>query len=581
MLTSSSTTSARGLSSLSPIAVSLTPLRAAIVKRLQKAGPRRFTERLHVPAALSAISPEDTERRLSMERHKAKRSSLAILAGFCLGTISAYGIYHDAVVRIGPTRAHAEGLQPSAATPAAAVAKPAPVQAWDPLAADPKLSQPPAANATPGEVRLSARLDRKAVLVGSDGRVQVQLTLSAPDAVSGELPRQPSDVLVVLDISGSMEGQKLAYAKRALHQLIGRIGPSDRFGLITYESSASLVVPMQAPGDGSLARWHRAVDALEASGGTNMSAGLDLASAQLGHSARNAHSARVLLLSDGHANEGDSSPRGLQARARRIVRTEDVLTTMGIGDDFNEDLMTSLAEVGTGNFYYLSRVETIGRFFDAELRASTQTVARALTLQFDAAPGSVVLDVSGYPMEQHGTRVSVRPGNLYAGQKRTLWVTLQVPTERRGEQAIGRFSLAYKRAEKAFAVTADALPTIRCVDDQASFERGIDREVWEQAVTTQQYQRTQLALGKAIGEGDAADVDREVKNYGENRRLAEKLGSTKVLRSMDALDGAAVRAKAAQAAPSSKRQFEAKQHKARAVFELRSDAYNDDPLEGL
>ncbi|HEX4352983.1 MAG TPA: VWA domain-containing protein [Polyangiales bacterium] len=509
---------------------------------------------------------------------KTKRIGLAVFAGFFLGTISVYAVDHDAHLRLGPTPAHAaEQRGPSAPPQLTAADGPA----WDPLAADRDLARPkvlPPLAANPGEVKLSARLDRNAVLVGSDGRLQVELTLTAPDSVRSDAPRHGNDVLVILDVSGSMSGQKLAYAKRALHQLIDRVGPRDRFGLITYESDAQLVLPLQAASDRSVARWHHAVDRLEARGGTNMSAGLDFALSQLsgGH-----HSARVLLLSDGLANEGDSSPSGLAARARRIARSEDVLTTMGIGDDFNEDLMTSLAEIGTGNFYYLSRVEMIGRFFDAEFRASAETVAAALELHIELSSGSRVLSVSGYPIEQSSGAVTIRPGNLYAGQKRTLWVTLEMPVDRTGEVAPPHFSLTYKRDEYTHSVVADALPALRCVADRDSFEHAIDREVWERAITTDEFQRRQLALGKAIGEGDGADVDREVKSYAQNRALAEKLGSQRVLDSIDALDGAATRAKAAQAAPAAARSFEAKQRKAQATFGLRRDAYNDDPSAGM
>jgi Ca-activated chloride channel family protein len=505
---------------------------------------------------------------------KNKRLSVAVVGGFCLGIISAYAIYREVGVSLRPTRAHAEPLI-HGAEPQRTAADTA-----DPLAADRARAVAPAADPGNREIELSARVDRRAVMLDSDGQVQVQLTLTAPVA-GGDAPRQPSDVLVVLDISGSMTGQKLAYAKRALHQLIGRITSQDRFGLVSYESGAEVVVPLQSPDRSSVARWHRAVDALETAGGTNMSAGLDLGLAQLARSERRGRMARVLLLSDGHANEGDSSLRGLQSRARKFVQNENVLTTMGIGDDFNEDLMTSLADAGTGNFYYLSRIDMIGRYFDAELRASTQTVARALELRFDAEPGTSVVDISGYPLEQRGSLVTVRPGNLYAGQKRTLWVTLQVPTQRVGQLALGRFSLAYKRNDQPRAVTAAALPALSCVADEAVFERGIDRTLWEENVTTQQFQKSKLALGRAIGEGDEADVDRELQHYESNRKLAEKLGSSRVLDKLGELRSSAAEAKHDQQAAPAARNYRAKQAKARATFGLRSDAYNDDPAEGL
>jgi hypothetical protein len=129
--------------------------------------------------------------------------------------------------------------------------------------------------------------------------------------------------------------------------------------------------------------------------------------------------------------------------------------------------------------------------------------------------------------------------------------------------------------------TTEPLPAIACVEDQASFERGIDRGVWEAAVTNQQLSKTRLELGKAIADGNAADVDRVVTSYETNRKLADKLGSKVVLDSLAGIEQEASDAKRAQAAPAAERQYNAKQKKARAVFDLRSDAYHEDPKAGL
>jgi Ca-activated chloride channel family protein len=286
-------------------------------------------------------------------------------------------------------------------------------------------------------------------------------------------------------------------------------------------------------------------------------------------------------LSDGHANQGDSSLSGLRARARSFVRAEHVLTAMGIGDDFNEDLMTALADEGAGNFYYLSRVETLGRYFDAELRASTQTLARALELRFTPAAGVRVLSASGYPIDRDGGAVIVRPGNLYAGQKRTIWVTLAAPAGRPGAVALGGFTVAYKRGARAFETERAALPALACVVDEAAFERAIDLELWQDYVLNERLRETEYELGMAVGQGDAADVDRATAQYEQNRRLAQKLNATRVLSSLNDVQRRARETKVQQSAAPAERARRAKHVKARAQFSRRKDAYNDDPLYGL
>jgi Ca-activated chloride channel homolog len=431
---------------------------------------------------------------------------------------------------------------------------------------------------TVSDVTLEARLDRGALLRGSDGELHVALALRA-GTPPGLPPVQPTDALVVLDVSGSMMGQKLDYAKQALHQLIDRLSPQDRFALVTYDSEARLVTPLGTVADKT--RLHRTVDGLQVLGGTNMSAGLELALDQLSRRERAGRTARVLLLSDGHANEGDSSEAGLISRARKVVAQDDVLSAIGIGDDFNEDLMTALAERGAGNFYYLSQVGMLGRYFDAELRAASQTVASALELEFEPAPGVQLTELGGYPVERVGERYVVRPGNLVAGQERVLWATLRAPTATLGEVALGQFGVRFKAGQAPQHARTPELPRLACVGDGARFEAAIVRPVWEDYVTTEQYQKAQANLGRAVGEGSEADIVREQQAFEANRALASKLGSQRVLDQLAAMASKAESAKVAQKASPGERKYNAKQMKSRALFDRRKDAYNDDPSLSL
>jgi Ca-activated chloride channel family protein len=483
-----------------------------------------------------------------------------ILAGLSLCTAGVYAAYRHAP-------------QTTSWPAPISAPKPAPAPTAPPLSAA-------VATLGQGEVKLSARLDRSAVLSGSDGIAHVELTLEAGTDGEAAQAHQPTDVLVVLDVSGSMSGQKLEYAKQALHQLIERVGPSDRFGLITYESSAGVMIPLAANSGGASARWHRQVDALDASGGTNIGEGLELGLEQLAKR-EPGRNARVLLLSDGQATVGDTSLEGLRGRAQRYMRAEHVLSTLGIGDDFNEDVMTRIAETGTGNFYYLSKVALLGRFFDAELKAAGETVASALELRLDAAPDVKVLNVSGYELERSGGQALVRPGNLYAGQKRTLWVTLQLPTDRLRDLAVGRFVLRYKHRDAARELTTAELPQIACVADRELWKRSIDKSLWEQNLMTEQYQDAEMAVGRAVGSGDTAGIDAAVLRFSQNRQLAQELGSLKVLTKIDALEQQGGHAKGAAVAPAAQRSYEAKRMKSKAQFERRADAYNDNPLAGM
>ena len=99
-----------------------------------------------------------------------------------------------------------------------------------------------------------------------------------------------------------------------------------------------------------------------------MSAGLDLALATVTPLRAAGRSPRVILISDGLANQGDASLEGLVARAQRATRAELPLTTVGVGVDFNETLMTALADAGGGNYYFVERSTELAAGLRARVR---------------------------------------------------------------------------------------------------------------------------------------------------------------------------------------------------------------------
>jgi Ca-activated chloride channel homolog len=516
----------------------------------------------------------------------SRRTGLALLAALLLATLSTYAVY---VAYARPSSAAGPARPPVTAAHAAPGAIAAAVEvAQQPNAATDMLNAlagaiVPATLATQRGVAMTVRADRRALLRGGDGELHVEVALSAPErGVSSDL-LPASNIMVVLDVSGSMEGQKLASAKQALHKLLAGMGRSDRLGVVAYASEAELLLAPSAMSPALRAQVGELIDGLGTLGGTNISAGLDLAIDQLKHFGKG-RNVRVLLLSDGHANAGDSTLPGLQARARRVTRGDHVLSALGIGDDFNEDLMASLADVGTGNFFYLSRVDALDEFVSGELRASRQlAAASALALRFEPGPGVSLVDASGYPLERDGSAVVVRPGNLFPGQRRTLWLTLESTTEA-SRVSIGDFSLQYKDGHDHVLreLAAAPLPALAVVSDEERFADAIDETVWQRYVLEAQRHQVGLQLGAAVANGSEQDVDRALQTYQLNRKLAARMGASDVLSSIDALEKDAAASKAEQRGSLTERSYNAKQRKARALYNVRPNAsLHLDPYDAL
>lgn len=426
---------------------------------------------------------------------------------------------------------------------------------------------------SPG-VSLSAHVDRGAILQHGDGIVRVELQVTTPHDSSGIVERS-SDILVVVDTSGSMSGQKMHYAKQAMFALIERLGPQDRFGLIEYNSSAFVRIPLEYAGESQKQHFRNVTQSLATSGNTNMSHGLDQAISLMQQQSHLGRPGRVLLLSDGLANEGDSSVHGLSGRARTLSHGDVALTSMGIGEDFDENLMTQLATAGSGSFYYLSKLNYLAQFFDAELSNARQTYARGAEIHFSPAMGISLENAMGLPVEYRGGTQVIRLGSLYAARTRTVWLTLRAPTHRLGMLALGNLSVGYERNGVPQTATVGSLPQIACLNDYHRFQNEIRRDVWERALLNDVFTTTEERFGDAIRSGSRTELHSALKDAEESRKLAQSLGSDKVIAKLDELQSKAVVAERAQQAPAAERNVSAKKSKARGYQMRNSDVYLD------
>lgn len=418
-----------------------------------------------------------------------------------------------------PTRAGARRARPSLRLAAVLLALTVAAGAAARLA-EPPASEPPATDlprvfraSAAGPVRFSGALEGTAVLAGQDGLVRMELAIGAGErAVAGAPVRVPTDLVVVLDRSGSMMGDKIVHARAAVRALVEALGAADRFALVAYADGAAPVIPLSFPGDGR-AHWLAAVEAIAPDGGTNLSSGLDLALAMVDQARAAGRSPRVVLISDGLANQGDASREGLVARAGRAARGEYALSTVGVGADFDEGLMAALADAGTGNFHFLASAAGLGEILAAEFATARETVASGLRVTIEPADGVSVVDASGYPLAHAGGRVTFQPGSLFAGQERRIWVTLRVPPDARGVIPLGAFAVDFAAGGDRHRLAFVDTPRVSAVADEAGYVAGLDRESWERSVIVHQYNTLRRSVATAVKEGREKDAVAEIQRY--------------------------------------------------------------------
>lgn len=389
-----------------------------------------------------------------------------------------------------------------------------------------------------GPVSFSGTLDRSAVLVGGDGIARMELLIAATSEPAVVAERKPTDVMIVLDRSGSMSGEKIAQARAAVLQLVRQLGPQDRFALVTYADDASVALPLAPVDERSSARSAAArIAEITADGGTNMSSGLDLGIDMIERARVAGRVPHVILISDGLANAGDESLEGLSNRARRAARGEYVLSTIGVGADFNEYLMHALADAGTGNYYFLESSHDLSNVFAREFDAARTTVARGLAVQIEPGPGVRVAEAAGYPLEQQGNSVVIRPGSLFAGQERRLWVTLVVAPDSARDVDLGRFSLAYGDGERRTTLRFSETPQIACVGNEKDFYAGIDTDAWSRSVIVEGYNEMQEEVAREVKAGRRDEARERLRQFkDQTAAMNARVQSAPVAQQLKSLD---------------------------------------------
>ncbi len=384
-------------------------------------------------------------------------------------------------------------------------------------------------------VSFQGNLDRTTVLRGTSGQVRMELIIGGEERGDGFAPRVSTDLIVILDRSGSMSGTKMSHARAAIRELIAQIEAGDRFGLVTYADTAERPIELEHPTPDGRWRWRRIVDSIHPGGGTNMSSGLDLALTIVERSRGAIRIPRVILISDGMANQGDSSLAGLTARARRAARAEYMLSTVGVGEHFNEDLMVAIADAGTGNYYYLQSAENLALVFTGEFNAARTTVASGLVLNIEPGPGVRVLEAAGYPLEHSAGGVLVRPGSLFSGQQRRIWVTLAVPGDAAATVALGEFSLSYTDKGQRHTLRFEEMPVVAWVESRRDYLTGIDQRAWGRGVVEEGYGRLQDEVADLVGRGDFERANAAIEEYvSEAEELNQTFGLSEVDSQLDA-----------------------------------------------
>ncbi len=249
-------------------------------------------------------------------------------------------------------------------------------------------------------------------------------------ALKGESPTQraPINTSLVLDRSGSMHGEPLHAAKDAAAQFVQYLGPQDLTSVVAFDDE---VVTVADPGvclPEAIAELVRDIQSIPSGGTTNLSGGW-LKGRHHVESNTVEGVNRVLLLTDGQANQGVTDPDKLRMMTEAARRKGITTTCIGFGPHFDEDLLKAMADAGGGNFWYVESHDQMGPIFEEEIEGlvslAAQNVEVTLTLSHDRAAG--VSFPQDYPAHQTGEGTwQITLGDLYGNAPLNLAAVIHI-----------------------------------------------------------------------------------------------------------------------------------------------------------
>ncbi len=373
---------------------------------------------------------------------------------------------------------------------------------------------PGVSQAVAGKVKTRVEIDRGTLPADRVQTAVVKITLDAPAPV--QRARRPAvNLCIVLDRSGSMAGSKLEKAKEAAIEALRRLDREDFFSVVVYDHTVQTVVQAQK------ARQVESIEALirsiRSGGNTALFGGVSQGAAQVRKNLGGDYVHRIILLSDGIANTGPSSPEDLGRLGAALLKENISVTTVGVGTDYNEDLMTRLSESSDGNTYFVESSQDLPRIFAAELGDVLNVVARQVQVVIQCSGDVRPLRIIGRDGRIKGRNVELGLNQLYGNQAKYVLVELEIPPGKEGrEMEIARVNVTYEDPVTRKFETASARGV-------AGFSR--DRQQVEKSANVSVQKEVQLNISAIAQEQaiDFADVGQPDEAYKELKKSAVKL----------------------------------------------------------
>ena len=279
-------------------------------------------------------------------------------------------------------------------------------------------------------------IEQSRKLIHSDHRSRRHALLQITAPASQKKQERPSvNTSFIIDRSGSMGGGKLQLACKSVIHALKYLSKNDSFSVVTFESGYELVVAQTKATSAAKAAATKLVGQLSTAGSTHLSGGWALGCEQVSSSFSSEGLSRVMILTDGQANQGVTNHDLLCSSALERNQRGISTSTFGLGMDFEEGLLGSIAEIGGGAFYFIEDETQLESIFSRELNEALDVVTRAVKVKITTPAGCTVRPIGPYNIEKGEEGITILLPDLVANQHLSIPLSFKFKGGQQGSTA--------------------------------------------------------------------------------------------------------------------------------------------------
>ena len=252
----------------------------------------------------------------------------------------------------------------------------------------------------------------------------------------------PVNLALVMDRSGSMRGTRLANAVQAATTAVDRLNDGDVVSVVGFDTRTQVIVPPTTVGPGTRSRIVADIRGLTLGGDTCISCGIEEGIALLDQNPGKV--TRMIVLSDGDANNGVRDVPGFRSMAQRARDRGVAITTIGVDVDYNEKILSAIAQESNGRHYFVESDAALARIFETEAESLTSTIASGAEVAIDLAPGVELDRVFDRSFRRAGNKVMVPLGSFAQGEVKTVLMKVRLRGQGEGEAPVAGVEMTYR-----------------------------------------------------------------------------------------------------------------------------------------